>query len=309
MPFRSFVSQIAVKLESSWTAPANTDVFAVNNANFTYDVKLTDRNDITGNFMKFPGIPGQRMGKITFDVYLKGSGSAGTAPEFGDALKACRMNETVAASTSVTYKPLVSETSVASVSYYEDGLLMAIAGAIGTVSFKGTVGEPIVASFEFTGLLVDPTDTALISSVTYDSTVPPALQNSTITLLGVTTGICKSLNFDLGNKISMRDSIAAASGYAGAFHSDRRSTGSFEIEMPTIAAHDLWTKLKTPTTGVISNGAIGAAGNLVQLLANVGSLNKLSKGAQDGRSMVTGDFLCGRSGATTEGDDIKLIFT
>ena len=48
---------------------------------------------------------------IKFDVEIKGSGSAGIAPEFGPLLKACQMSETVVAVTSVTYKPASSECS------------------------------------------------------------------------------------------------------------------------------------------------------------------------------------------------------
>ncbi|MCK7495178.1 MAG: hypothetical protein MZW92_31855 [Comamonadaceae bacterium] len=43
--------------------------------------------------------------QLTFDVEIKGSGAAGTAPELGVLLKGCGFGETVVAVTSVTYAP------------------------------------------------------------------------------------------------------------------------------------------------------------------------------------------------------------
>ena len=49
--------------------------------------------------------------ECTFAVELCGSGTAGEAPRYGDALKACGMSETVVASTRVTYAPVSSSFS------------------------------------------------------------------------------------------------------------------------------------------------------------------------------------------------------
>ena len=44
--------------------------------------------------------------ECTFAVELAGSGSAGTAPRYGSALKACGLSEVVVSSTRVTYAPV-----------------------------------------------------------------------------------------------------------------------------------------------------------------------------------------------------------
>ena len=41
--------------------------------------------------------------ECTFSVELAGSGTAGTAPRYGKALKACGFSETIVANTTVTY--------------------------------------------------------------------------------------------------------------------------------------------------------------------------------------------------------------
>ena len=311
MPFRTFVSQVFVELESSYSGPAAGNVMAAFNAKYSeHKVDMTERADVTGTFMKFAPIPGQRMGRISFDCYLKGSGAAGTAPEFGDALIACGMNEAVVGGASVTYKPLITATSVASVSLYNDGIRYAVAGAVGTLSIKADVGKPMVASFDFTGLMQAVSDQALIGATTYDATVPPAFMGSTVTIFGVTTGVVRNLSWDLGNKVTMRDDINAASGYIGAFLSDQKTVGTFTLETPTVAAHDLWTKLQTPTSGTMSHVAIGAAGNKVQIVNTDCWL--LAVGAPedaDGRSLITCNFLSGTTGSTTAGNNMQLIFT
>lgn len=308
MPLRTFVAQIALKLGTGTQTPAGTDCISAVDASYEHDVTLFDREDITGNMMKFTGIPGQRMGRIKFSCYLKGQGAAGSAPEMGDAFQACRLNQALVAVTSATYKALVAETSVATVTYNQDGTQFKITDALGDIEIAGDVGKPYIATFTFTGAMVDPADVALLTP-TYDTTIPPIVMGSTITLDGITTNIAASINWKLGNEITMRDSIAAASGYAGAFHSNRRTTGSFVIEMPTVAADDLWTMLKTPTTGTFSNSAIGAAGNLVQITASVGSYTKLTPGKKNGLATIEGEFLCGRAAATAEGADFQIIFT
>ena len=49
--------------------------------------------------------------ECTFSVELAGSGTAGTAPRYGDAIKACGFSETIASNTSVTYAPVSSSFS------------------------------------------------------------------------------------------------------------------------------------------------------------------------------------------------------
>jgi len=46
--------------------------------------------------------------ECTFSVELAGSGTAGTAPQYGKALLACGLSETVSAGVSVTYAPVSS---------------------------------------------------------------------------------------------------------------------------------------------------------------------------------------------------------
>ena len=55
--------------------------------------------------------------ECTFSVELAGSGAAGTAPQYGKALKACGLAETVVANTSVTYDPVSASFSSVTIHY------------------------------------------------------------------------------------------------------------------------------------------------------------------------------------------------
>jgi len=53
------------------------------------DVSQFERTVVTPSFSKFRNLPGQRMGKITFQSELKGSGAAGVPPFLSKYIRAC----------------------------------------------------------------------------------------------------------------------------------------------------------------------------------------------------------------------------
>ncbi len=62
-----------------------------------YNPQVIDNPELTGTLDKAPSIVGGLRPRITMRVPLRGSGTAGTAPEFGKLLKCCTMAETVTA--------------------------------------------------------------------------------------------------------------------------------------------------------------------------------------------------------------------
>ena len=59
---------------------------------------------------------------------LAGSGTAGTAPRYGALLQACGLSETIVASTSVTYAPVSSAFSSATIYFNNDGIRHILTG-------------------------------------------------------------------------------------------------------------------------------------------------------------------------------------
>ncbi len=80
-------------------------VLLVYDPQVSWDVTMTQRNPVHTKLSKTDSIPGSMMARITFRCEVKGSGTAGTEPSIGVLLKACGLDETVVASTSVTYSP------------------------------------------------------------------------------------------------------------------------------------------------------------------------------------------------------------
>ena len=90
--------------------------------------------------------------ECTFSVELAGSGTAGTAPAYGKALKACGLAETVVANTSVTYDPVSASFSSVTIHYNIDGVRHKMTGCRGNVALTANVGEIPTLDFTFTGI-------------------------------------------------------------------------------------------------------------------------------------------------------------
>ena len=88
--------------------------------------------------------------ECTFSVELAGSGTAGTAPQYGKALKACGLAETIVANTSVTYDPVSTGFESVTIHYNIDGVRHKMTGCRGSVAISANVGEIPTPDFSFT---------------------------------------------------------------------------------------------------------------------------------------------------------------
>ena len=99
---------ILIEAESSYGSdptPAATDVVLVTDLSITPQSSDVVNRDVVRPYL---GSSQQLLAntrvECTFSVEFAGSGTAGTAPRYGSALKACGFSETVASGTSVTYE-------------------------------------------------------------------------------------------------------------------------------------------------------------------------------------------------------------
>jgi len=101
MALRSRNAALLFKLEAAEGVPetpsAATDAVLVENPRVSFDPQNTQTREVTGSLDNRGPIVGGLQMSMTFDVYLKGSGAAGTAPEFGALLRACGWAEVVTA--------------------------------------------------------------------------------------------------------------------------------------------------------------------------------------------------------------------
>jgi hypothetical protein len=137
-------------VDAAPTAAANA--ILVENLAFSWDgARMAERVPVRASLGKVKPVFAGTLGQLTFDVEIKGSGAAGTAPELGVLLKACGFAETIDAGVSVTYKHASSAHASATLYFYEDGLLYVMTGARGMPTRSLQTGAVGKYSFTFSG--------------------------------------------------------------------------------------------------------------------------------------------------------------
>tara|TARA_Y100001972_G_C7625805_1_gene313900 strand:- start:101 stop:1033 length:933 start_codon:yes stop_codon:yes gene_type:complete len=301
---------ILIEAESSYGTdpnPSGTDVVLVTDLSITPQSSDVVNRDVVRPFL---GASEQLLAntkvEATFSVELAGSGTAGTAPRYGAALKACGLSETVVSSTSVTYAPVSSSFSSITIHYNTDGVRHKITGCRGSFSLSAEVGSIPVIEFTFTGIYNAPTDTAL-PTVTYgDQATPLIFKNgntSGFSLLSF-SGALMSISMDLGVTTVYRELVG---GTKEVLITDRASNGSVTIEAPTIAQKDYFTAaLSDSSLGNLAFLHGTSAGNKVQLTSSKVDIGDVAYGEADGIQMLEIPYTLVPTAANNE---LNLIFT
>lgn len=309
MPSRLFATQLAAKVEGTEGTKetlALADAVLISNIKFSPDIEMYARNALRGTLSRDPSVSGKQKGNISFDVELKGSGTAGTAPDYGKLLKSCGYSETIVASTSVTYKPATNSLSNSmTLGIYMDGVIARIWGARGNVKGSMNAGKPGILSFEFQGAAFEVVDGALLAP-SYTTVIPPAFLNASL-LLEAYAAICSKVDFDTANVIGLRESINSASGFLSALITGRNPKGSLDPELPTVAVYDFFGKWKAPgTLGALQLAATGSAGNIVTVSFPKVRYAKIADNERNGIRTLGLDF---EACLNTGDDEISIALT
>ena len=301
---------ILIETESSYgtdPTPSATDVVLVTDLSITPQSSDVVNRDVVRPYL---GSSEQLLAntrvECTFSVELAGSGTAGTAPRYGSALKATGLSETVSSGTSVTYAPVSSSFSSVTIHYNVDGVRHKVTGCRGSFTISAEVGSIPTIDFTFTGIYNAPTDTAL-PTVTYGNQATPLIfkngNTSGFQLLSY-AGALQSLTMDLGVSTVYRELVG---GTKEVIITDRASNGSVTIEAPTIAQKDYFTAALTDST--LGNLAFlhgTTAGNKVQLTSTKVDIGDVNYGEMDGVAMLEIPYTLVPSAA---GNDFSLIYT
>lgn len=256
---------VAARLETTKgtaNAPAAVDGGTeVSDVVYSADIAVMERDPVRASFDREKNITGNRSARLSFKTPLIGGSSAGSRPNVWAMLRACGYSESISAGVSVTYTPLTASASqeTATIDFYADGILYRIVGAMGNVTLDVKENEVPMLSFEFTGVYVAPTDTALITP-TYSGVSPPSPLSATLTFRS-TTMVATGFSFNTGNEVVLREDITNAAGLIHAVIVNRDPTITCDPELETVATFDFLTNLVNATAGEF-NGQIGtAAGN------------------------------------------------
>lgn len=269
-------------------------------------LRMTPRAGVRPSQGKLQSVYGGRLMKLTFAVEVKGSGTAGTAPELGPLLRMCGWAETVVPATSVTYLPVSDTDSHESgtIYYYRHGKRYIMTGCRGAATLQLTAGDPAKINFAITGHVGADADVALVTP-SYDDVMPPPVTGAAFSIGGYTP-VCNSLSLDMGTVVSMLPSVNASDGYGEIRISDRNPTGSIDPEETLVATNDWIGDFVAGTNMAFDSGVIGSAGNRFQLTMPAIYYTDAAPGDREGTRTLEIPFGCLESSGD---DEVSLAFT
>lgn len=287
---------------------AALNALLIGNPSWSHEgLRMNERNVIKNTNAVKQHIFGGTLKTISFDVELKGSGAAGTAPEFGAAIEACGFIETVSAGVSVSYDPTSVEADQESVTvyYYQSGILTKLTGARGTFSVNLETGGIPMATITLTGHSGAPTDIAIVSP-TLDSTVPVAVKGNSFLIGGYAAEI-NSLSFDAGVEVITPASMSASDGFGEVFVGKRDLNGTIDPKATLVATNDFYGDFLAGSVMALDSGTIGStAGNRLKITMPAVYYRDISPGDRDGLRTFEIPFAAVE---TTGDNEVKLLFT
>lgn len=188
---------------------------------------------------------------IAFACEMVGSGTLGTAAQWGKMLKCLGFSETINAGVSVVYAPVSSGISSASNYWHKDTSLAKGLGLRGTkLGLKVSPGGIPYLQLGFRGLYGGVTDAAFPTQTLTAWKAPIGVNNANTGAFALHgfAGKCYDMQIDLNPETVHRNLI----GVEDVVITNRKPTGRIVIEEPTVATKDFWTIVKNGTVGALT---------------------------------------------------------
>jgi len=269
--------------------------------------KKLDRLNVKGFLGTRPMLNIGETIKLSFETELRGSGTAGTAPEIGVLFEGCGMAHTDGVSNNV-YVPDddIDGPSITIYAQQHDHKYV-VTGCRGTWSLEAKAGEYPKIKWEFTGLYADPTDNAIPTNTVYTSTVPPIVKAATFDFGDFDTeAIIENFKLVYGNEIARRPSINAATGYLAHYIKERKVTAQIDPEAVALSVFNPLADMQANTERALSIVFGSAAGNILTLTAPKVVLDSAKYADRDNILTWDGGLLvCPSAGE----DDVTLTWT
>lgn len=260
----------AVKGTDIVPVPAN-DAVRIVSAEIAVNNENIERPVVKPTMGMLAHLTGKTSVQLTIEVELRGSGAAGTAPDFGPLLRACGLDETISAAVSVAYDPLTSSHEAVSIYWYQDGILWKLIGAEGNVSMTYAMNAITKFTFVMSAPYLEPTTISKPGGEVYQTTPPIVASNADVVSEG---GAIKvgSFEFDAANDVQEH--------YTTGQHeftvADRQPT--VKLSKDSVSTIADWTALIANTDVAISLVKDGGAGNKITLTAPVARRTTIAPG-------------------------------
>ena len=252
----------ATKGTDSVPVPAD-DAVRCRSFDITKNTEVIDNVAVKQTMGMLAHLVGKESVQIEIEIALKGSGAAGTAPEFGALLKACGLAETINASVSVEYDPtsdIEGAHEACTIYGYKDGLLWKCIGAVGNVVITEEMNAVTLLNFTLQAAYVVPTAVADPAGAVYDATQPLVGSTADIINDGAVVKV-GSFTLDAGNDVQEH--------YVTGNHeftvAERAPTVNFTKDSIATAAE--WAALTAATTAALSAVLGLTAGNICTITA------------------------------------------
>lgn len=239
------------------------------------DASNIDTNFITSYFGGAAQLVGTASVKCSFSVLLAGSGTAATAPAWGNLLLGCANAETtgLTAPNRVEYLPATDSLKTVTIYWYDDGLLHKLLGAFGNVKLSAKSGEAPKLTFDFVGIDGGVTATANAAATLSAWKLPPAVTKANVTdinlgctyaagaLTGGTAYNSTGLTLDWGNTVSFAPMLTNEQ----VVLTDRNMVGTLSLDLTAAQEATMMTAVKANTLQGVGFVIGGTSGNKIML--------------------------------------------
>jgi len=240
---------------------------------------------------------------ITFKVEVAGSGTAGTAPAFGELLRACGFSETITALTDVVYAPVSA--GFESITHYFnlDGQLHKLTGCRGTVAISQETNKLAHFEFSFTGLYNAPDSVAAVTPdfSAFQVPVPAGKGRTSGFALGGWAGEPLSLTIDMANSVNFNPTLTTNDVIITA----REPAGKLVVKAEPLSVKNFFSEALANATGALSIQHGQTAGNIVVFDAPLAQVLNPNYGDSNGETTIEADLAF----IPTDAGDDELVIT
>jgi hypothetical protein len=277
-------------------------------APFTLDLG-EDQIDIAGGNLsrghQRPLVGIKRTG-VTFRTYIQGTDqttyTAQIKPPIGDLLRACGLVETfinslpeIGVTTSgYKYAPsndVASDSSVTIVAH-QDGFEHRLTGCRGNVNFIWAADAPVIAEFNFRGLLKIEASTARAAPAGLPTATPPQWIDSGSIIVNSFMLNTENLNFSTNNTLYEEPASVAgsATGIAVVLVTERQPGGSFDPEATDPSTLNFFGAWRSASGTILKLNAGIVQGNRFTVVASQMVYKKVGWGDKQGLSIYSTNF-------------------
>ena len=220
--------------------------------------------------------------KLQFTIALAGSGTAATAPYWGQLMRMCGFAQVlITTPPSVKYQPASGAFEMGSLVTYIGGNKHAMRDVRGTVSLEVKKLDFAKLKFDMTGVYVDPVSATIPNVSKKPRVTPPVLQaaNTSLSLHGIVNLCLSNLSLDIGNEIQYHEYLNCTPTLNIV---DRKPKGSVEFIYELLSTKDWFAAVKNNADGTLKFNYGAVAGNKIQIDAPKVCLLKPTIGADAG---------------------------